>query len=70
MTLIILSKDIIVTLHQLHPLPFDLVFPPIFNYKLEHIFVIDRILFAQALTTIPQLFLGGLSKMICEHFLG
>jgi len=32
MTLIILSKDNIAALHQLHPLPLDLVPPPMFNY--------------------------------------
>jgi hypothetical protein len=69
MTPIILSKDMVITLHQLHPLPFDLVFTPILNYKLEHIFVIGRILFAQALATIPHLFLGGLSRMVYKHFL-
>ncbi len=67
---IIPSKDTIATLHQLHPLLLDFVFPHIFDYKLEHTFVLDRILFAQALTTTPHLFLGGFLRMVYEHFLG
>jgi hypothetical protein len=33
MTLVISLDDIIVTLHQLHPSPLDLVPPPIFDYQ-------------------------------------
>ncbi len=33
MMVAILSKDTIVTLHQLHPLPLDHVFPLTFNYQ-------------------------------------
>jgi hypothetical protein len=39
--------------------PLDLVPPPIFDYYLKHIFVLDRTLFAQALTTSPHLFSSG-----------
>jgi hypothetical protein len=68
MILAIFSKDIVVALCQLHPLPLDLVFPPVFNYQFEHTFVLDRILFAQALAIAPHLFSGGFSKMVYEHF--
>jgi hypothetical protein len=63
-------EDTVVAFHQLHPLPLDLVPPPIFDYQLEHIFVLDKILFAQTLTIAPHLFSGGLSGMVYEHFLG
>ncbi len=53
----------------MHPLPFDLVLPPIFYYQLEHIFFLDRTLFAQALTIAPHLFLNGLFGMVYEHLL-
>jgi len=43
---VIPSENTIASLHQLHPFLSDLVPPPIFYYKLEHIFVMDRILFA------------------------
>ncbi len=49
MTLIIPSKNIIATLHQLHPPPSNLVPPPYFDYQPQHIFVLDGILFAQSL---------------------
>jgi hypothetical protein len=68
MTPTIFSKDIIVALCQLHPFPSDLVLPPIFNYKFEHIFVLDRILFAQALAIAPHLFSSVFSGMVYEHF--
>jgi hypothetical protein len=41
------AKDIVVTMCQLHPLPSDLVPPLIFYYQPEHIFVLDKILFAK-----------------------
>jgi hypothetical protein len=69
MTLAVPSKDTVVALCQLHPSPSDLVFPPIFDYQFEHTFVLDRTLFAQALTTTPHLFLNGLSRMVYEHLL-
>jgi hypothetical protein len=56
MTPTILSKDIVVTLCKLHPPPSNLVFPPIFYYQHEHTFVLDRTLFAQALTVLPICF--------------
>jgi hypothetical protein len=40
------SENIIATLCQLHPFPSNLVPPLIFYYKLEHTFVLDKILFA------------------------
>jgi hypothetical protein len=70
MTLVIPPKDIVVTLHQLHPLPLDLVLPPIFNYKHQHTYVLDRTLFAQTLAIILYLSSGGLFKIVYEHFLG
>jgi hypothetical protein len=51
---IIPSEDSIATLHQLHPPPLDLVPPLIFYYQLEHIFIMDKILFAQALAICIQ----------------
>ncbi len=69
MSLVVPSKDIITTLLQLHPLPSDHVPPLIFYYQPKHTFVLDRILFTQALTTIPHLFSGGLSWMVYEHLL-
>jgi hypothetical protein len=38
-------KDIIIALHQLHPLFLDLIPPPIFDYQPKHTFVLDKILF-------------------------
>ncbi len=67
MTPVIPLKDIVVALRQLHPLPLDLVPPPIFNYQLEHTFVMHRILFAQALATTPHLSSNVLSGMVYEH---
>jgi hypothetical protein len=64
MMLAIPSYDTIVTLLS----PLDLVLPPIFYYQLEHIFVLDRIMFARTLATSPHLFLGELSRMVYEHF--
>jgi hypothetical protein len=54
----------------LHLPPLDLVLPPIFNYKPKQTFVLDRILFAQALAIIPHLSLGGFFGMVYEHLLG
>ncbi len=54
------SQNIVATLCQLHPFPSDLVPPLIFYYKLEHTFVLDRTLFAQALAIAPHLSLGEL----------
>jgi len=62
-------KDIIITLHQLHPLPSSLIPPPIFDYQLEHIFVMDKTLFAQALATTPHLSLDKLFGVVYEHLL-
>jgi hypothetical protein len=59
-------EDIVVTLHQLHPLFSNLVLPH-FNYKLKHIFVLDRILFTQTLTITPHLSSNGLFGMVYEH---
>jgi hypothetical protein len=60
-------KNIVATLHQLHPLLLDHVLPFIFYYKLEHTFVLDRTLFTQALATSPYLSLGELFRMVYEH---
>jgi len=68
MTPTVLSNDIIVALRQLHPPPLDLVPPLIFSYQLEHTFVLDKILFAQALAIVLHLSPGGLSRMVYEHF--
>jgi hypothetical protein len=67
-TSIIFLKGTVATLHQLHSLPLDHVPPLIFYYQFEHTFVLDRILFAWALAVTPHWFLGGLSKMVYEHF--
>jgi hypothetical protein len=40
--------------------------PPIFNYQPKHTFVLDMILFAQALAIVPHLSLGGLFGMVYE----
>ncbi len=64
MTLVIPSKNIIATLRQLHPPPSNLVPPPYFDYQPQHIFVPNRILFAQALATTPHLSFDGLSGMV------
>jgi len=45
MTLTIPSKDTIVALRELHPLLSNLIPKPIFDYQLEHIFVLDKTLF-------------------------
>jgi hypothetical protein len=68
MTPTIPLEDTVVALHQLHPLPSNLVPPSIFDYQHEHIFVLNRILFAQTLAIVPHLSSGGLSRMIYEHF--
>jgi hypothetical protein len=68
MTLTIPLEDTVVAFHQLHPLRSNLVLPPIFDYQHEHTFVLDNILIAQTLAITPHLFLGGLSKMVYEHF--
>jgi hypothetical protein len=41
-----------------------------FYYQLEHTFILDRTVFAQALTTMPHLFSSGFFGMVYEHFLG
>jgi hypothetical protein len=46
--------------------------PPFFkphpsSYFLLSIFVLDKILFTQTLTSTPHLSLGGLSKVVYEH---
>ncbi len=61
-------EDIVVAFHQLHPLPSNLVPPPIFYYQHEHTFVLDKILFAQTLAITPHLSLSGLCRMVYEHF--
>jgi hypothetical protein len=63
----ILSKDIVITLHQLHPLPSKHVPSLVFNYQQEHTVILNKILFAQALTIVAHLFLGGLFRMVYEH---
>jgi hypothetical protein len=45
-------EDIIVAMRQLNLLHLDLIPWPIFDYQPKHIFVLDKILFAQVLTTI------------------
>jgi len=45
MMLAIPFKDIVVALHQLHPLPSDPILLLIFYYKPEDTFVLDKILF-------------------------
>ncbi len=70
MTLIIHSEDTVVALRQMHPFPLDLVLPPIFDYKPEHVFVLGKTLFTQALTTTAHLSLGGFYGMVYDHFLG
>ncbi len=49
------------------PPSLDHVLPFIFDYQLKHTFVLDRILFAQALTTTPHLSFGGQYGMVYEH---
>jgi hypothetical protein len=49
------------------PPPSDHFFPFIFYYQPEHTFVLDMIIFAQTLTTIPPLSLGGIFEMVYEH---
>ncbi len=67
MTPTILSKDIIVALCQLHPLLLVHVFSVMFDYKLEHTFILNRTLFMQALAIVPYLFFK-LFRMVYEHF--
>jgi hypothetical protein len=67
MMLIILSKDTIATLCQLHPFPSYHVPPLICDYQFEHIFVLDRILFTHTLAITPHSCLSGLLKMVYEH---
>jgi hypothetical protein len=69
MTPTIPSEDTIATLRQLDLFPLDLVPPPIFHYHLEHIFVLDKILFTQALAIVPHLSSGEFSRIVYEHFL-
>ncbi len=59
MTPTILSEDTVATLRQLHPFLSNLFFSPIFDNELKHIFVVDKILFAQALTIIFHFFWVG-----------
>jgi hypothetical protein len=70
MTPTILLKNIVVVLCQLHHPPSYLFPPPIFDHQLEHTFVLDRTLFAQALAITPRLSSGGLFGMVYEHLLG
>jgi hypothetical protein len=70
MTPTIPSEDTIVALHQLNSPPLNLILPPILDFQLEHTFIVNRILFAQALTFVPHLFLGGFYGMVYEHLLG
>jgi hypothetical protein len=70
MSLTILSKNIIATLHQLHPLPSKHVPPLIFNYQQQPTFILNNVLFAQTLTIVPHMFSSGLSKMVDEHLWG
>jgi len=67
--LAILSEDIVATLCQLHPLPLNHVLPLIFEYQLEHTFVLDKTLFAHVLAIAPHLFSSGLFGMVYEYFL-
>jgi hypothetical protein len=60
--------DIIVAMCQLHPLFLGLLLRPIFDYQLEHIFVMDRILFAQALATTSHLSSNELLKWYMNIF--
>jgi hypothetical protein len=64
------SKNIIVALSQLHPLPSNLNSLSIFDFQLEHVFVLDKIMFTQALANAPHLSSGGLSGMVYEHLSG
>jgi hypothetical protein len=68
MTITIPLEDTIVAMRQLHPPPSNLVPLPIFDYKPEHTFVLDRILFAQTLAIAPHL--SRLYGMVYEHLLG
>ncbi len=52
------------------PPPLDLVPLFIFHFKLEHTFVLDTIMFTQALTFVPHLSLNGLFGMVHEHLSG
>jgi hypothetical protein len=64
MTLAIPLKDTIVALHSF---PLNLVHPLIFDFKLEHIFILDTTMVAQALAFAPHLSLNGLFGMVYEH---
>jgi hypothetical protein len=66
--LAVILEDTIATLYQLHPLPLDHVPPLIFYYQPKHTFLLDRTLFARAITSAPHLYLGGLFGMVYEHF--
>ncbi len=66
----ILLEDTIVIMRQSHPLPLDHVLLHIFDYQLEHTFVLNRTLFTHALVIIPHLSSNGLSGMVYEHLLG
>jgi len=70
MTPTIPSKDTIDIVHQLHPLPSGLIPTPIFYYQFEHIFILDRTLFAQVLTTTLHLSSNKLFGMVYEHLSG
>jgi len=60
-------ENIVATLRQLNPLLLDHILLFIFYYKLEHTFVLDKILFAHVLATAPHLSLGELFGMVYEH---
>ncbi len=62
------SENTIVAMFQLHPPPSNLNPSPIFDYLPKHTFVLDRTLFAQTFNHYSHLFLGGLFKMVYEHF--
>ncbi len=53
--------------HTSYTPPSNLVPPPIFDFQLEHIFVLNRIMFAQALAYVPHLSSSGISRMVYEH---
>jgi hypothetical protein len=70
MTSAIPLENIVVNLHQLHPPPSNLIFPPIFYYQPQHTFVMDKTMFAQALAIAPHFSFNGLYGMVYEHIFG
>ncbi len=58
MTPMILLKDIVLVMSQLHPLLLVHVFSFMFDYQLEYTFVLNRTLFVQVLAIAPYLFFG------------